>query len=238
MTALSHTNISYAVKDGRRGYLWPIVTGCDNPVAICLTRDTCWARTLIARNLPGMKSHYNPTFGPQYNSDVLHVPESVREPALFCVAFTGDLGQAYWFQQRELVQHVACSCPQHMFLFLTKRPEVWQMHNPWPNNCWLGTSITGAEPPEMQQARYRALLAVEGGHRWLSYEPTLGPLAIDEFPGLVWLAIGPQTGKGATRPKPMWIADAQATAREAGIPVYLKPECAKLGFGRCEELPW
>ena len=237
---LGHTLIPYAVKDGRRGYLWPVVTGCAHGTDICPTSATCWARTQARRNLTGMKAHYNSDFSPKINLDLLPAIYRLHRPSLILVAFTGELWGS-WIPQE--VQWAVWLCmdenPQHTFVFLTKDPRNLSRLNPWPDNAWAGVSITGAEPPNVQRARYRSLLAVEGGHRWLSCEPTLGPLALREFPGLSWVVIGGQSGKGAVRPNPMWVADAEATATEAGIPVYRKPNLSRaLGLSPREELPW
>ena len=241
---LNPSSIPYAVKDGRRGLLWAVVTGCAHGPDVCPTRDTCWARTLAHRRLPGMKEHYNPDFSPRVNLDLLNAPCRVKRPALILVAFTGELfgnwnNTLLGIHATLGIQKVVEFCPQHTFLFLTKRPENMALYEPWPANAWLGASITGAEPPEVQQARYSHLLAVQGGHRWISYEPTLGPLALHEFPGLSFLVIGMQSGKGAVKPNPMWVADAEATATEAGIPVYRKPDLSRaLGLSPRQELPW
>ena len=240
MKQLSHTNIPYAVKDGRRGYLWPLVTGCAHGPDVCATSRTCWARTGAHRNLPNMKQHYNPGFSPRVNVDLRCAPEHLKRPALILVAFTGELFGDWVppeMQFRAVLE--AGALPQHTFVFLTKAPQNMVRFNPWSPNCYPGTSITGAEPWRVQVARYNALLRVEAKHRWLSYEPALGPLVLSLFPGLSWLVIGAQSGKGAVRPDPIWVADAEATATEAGIAVYRKPKLSQaLGLAPREELPW
>lgn len=178
---------------------WSPFTGCRHTMLECPTADKCWARAMSKR----FEQVCGGDFEPRFRPDRLDVPLHWRKPQRVAVCFLGDLfgewnnGIDEWYAIQEIIGTVE-ECPQHQFLFLTKRPENLAQFNPWPANAWVGTSITGAETPERQAEMLEALSRVEGaGVRWVSYEPVLGPLVgwLPEW--LDWIVIGAQTGHGA-----------------------------------------
>jgi protein gp37 len=126
----------------------------------------------------------------------------------WCADFVTD-------EMRDRMLAVAALCPQHTFLFLTKRAErcakyfdkidsgcyvglssAWCNHRPMPNqrlslplpNVLLGFS---AENQECFDARWNAMrpLAAAGWNVWCSAEPLLGPINISKA-----TIIGPEGG--------------------------------------------
>ena len=80
---------------------------------------------------------------------------------------------------------VISECPQHKFLFLTKRPEIMRdrlkrMLEYWDDtgeqeilkNLWLGVTV------ELNKYRWRIdeLEQIPADVRFVSFEPTLGPI--------------------------------------------------------------
>jgi len=119
-------------------------------------------------------------------------------------------------------------CPQHTFIFLTKKPENLKQWSPLPNNCYIGASATNLH--QMAACNYRLRL-IEAKVKFISLEPLLDwelcqihntslnwkPWAIN------WLVIGQQTPiKKLTEPKMEWIKEIVQAADKAGIPVFLK----------------
>lgn len=205
---------------------WNPYTGCKHTLAECPIADKCWARAMSKR----FKQVCGGDFEPRFHPERLDAPLHWKKPRRVAVCFTGDLWGDWelpgWADEillatrviirtmehlhisrnqwldclRETILDVVEACPQHQFLFLTKRPETLVRFNPWPLNAWVGTSITGAETPQRQAAMLEALQAVEGaGVRWLSYEPVLGPLEQPIPAWLDWVVVGKQSGRGMTQ---------------------------------------
>lgn len=85
-------------------------------------------------------------------------------------------------------------CPGLIFQILTKRPERIADRLPefWTeikDRCWIGTSV---ENQEAADARIQHLLRCPAGVRFLSVEPLLGPVVLDE------ICTGPDDGSGWT----------------------------------------
>jgi protein gp37 len=130
---------------------------------------------------------------------------------------------------------------QHTHIFLTKNPARYQEFNPWPENCWLGATITNQEDAD---SRTQELFKADARIKFLSAEPLLGEIylgraaglyvRIDQsrgpgnldisIPSLRWLIIGATTGPGSKdhKPKPEWVQSLIDQARAAGVALFLK----------------
>ena len=146
--------------------------------------------------------------------------------------------------------------PHLDWLLLTKRPEnvpeavpTGWMGSAWPKNAWLGVSAgTQAEADD----RIPLLLQVPAAVRFVSYEPSLGPVdlrpwmpihATDEHdecatwcpacgptaprPRIDWLIIGGESGPRARPCDVSWIRSLVRQCREAGVPAFVKQLGAK-----------
>ena len=229
--SLSRSGIEYL------DYSWNPVTGCKHGLDICTTADTCWAKAMAHR----FHRSFIPTFHPEKLEGVF---SHYSRPGRVGVCFNGDLF-GDWVPQEwiEEVLQVVKSCSVHTFLFLTKNPHQLAQFNPWPPNTWVGCTITGAETPEQQQQMMAALCRVEGGKRWVSYEPTLASLsgiAPQGLMGISWVVISPQSGRGAKKPQRWWLQDAMAKAGNAGAKVWLKNNALEMfpELPKRQELPY
>lgn len=115
--------------------------------------------------------------------------------------------------------------PMLDWLLLTKRPERITASLP-PNwtawrNVWFGTSI------ESQDVAHRAdaLREVPAALRFVSYEPALGPLALD-LRGIRWVIYGGESGKGFREDRPEWAASMRAQCASAGAAFFFKQRAA------------
>jgi protein gp37 len=184
-------------------------------------------------------------FEPWFYPERLGEPAKVRKPSRIFVCSMGDLfgdwAPLAWTAavlnrtQRADYQH-------HTYIFLTKNPKRYQFFNPWPENCWLGATITNQADAE---DRIPELLKADAPVRFVSAEPLFGPITLnhyfmqDEFGNigqkfvgdfekpsnaLTWLIIGAMTGPDskAHQPDPEWIQSLIKEARVAGVPVFLK----------------
>jgi protein gp37 len=158
-------------------------------------------------------------------SDLFH--EDVPDGFIFDVLFT--IQRANW----------------HVFQVLTKRPDkmkrVMQRFyelSPMPAlpNLWLGVSVESQD----YVWRIEKLLKVPAAVRFVSAEPLLGPLDLgrlmqcgyycdgavghvdDHIPGLHWIIVGGESGRGARPCNIQWIREIQQQCQSVGIPVFVK----------------
>jgi protein gp37 len=99
--------------------------------------------------------------------------------------------------------------PQHLFMFLSKRPMKYKNYQ-WPGNCMLGTTITSNKDFDRVQWLIRST-----SHTlcplFVSLEPILGPVDRFDFNNyyssysLDLLIIGAETGPGARIPDRDWL---------------------------------
>lgn len=159
---------------------------------------------------------------------------TIKKPSKIFVGSTMELfGE--WIMDRWLADifNVARLYPRHTFIFLTKKPENLQTWSPFPDNCWIGASVTNMQ---MLDAADLAMQEVEANVKFLSFEPLLdhigGPLRFplsERFKAWQWLIIGQQTPiRAAAAPQVEWIREIVEAADKAKVPVFLKDNLSKL----------
>lgn len=218
-------------------YTWNPVTGCWGPGG-SYDKPTwcsyCYARQLAQR-------FDNNGFTPTFHQKRLNQPKLVYKPARIFVCSMADLF-GDWVPEEWIaeVQQVSHDCPQHTFMFLTKNPKRYQEFNPWPENCWVGATVTNQQD---FTDRIPGLLKAQALVRFISAEPLTGAIALEKCWGLSfermgsailsghpllrriqWLIIGALTGPRSTiyRPDGKWVWSLWEQAREAGVPVFMK----------------
>jgi protein gp37 len=187
-----------------------------NPVTGCLRGcPYCYARGYAKRFYPP-EVGFSPHFWPEH----LGKPGRRKKPAKIFVTSMGDLFgdwvPADWWRA---VFDVVRQCPHHTFQFLTKNPKRLKELNPWPDNCWAGVTATDQE---MFDEAAHHLKEVEAGIKFVSAEPLLGLIRMEENPGLDWLIIGAQTGRRSMQPLNAWVDGLLADAQFWGIKVFCK----------------
>lgn len=107
--------------------------------------------------------------------------------------------------------------PQHTFIFLTKFPRGmvgWK----FPNNCWLGITITGEE---FNQSHIHGSFSGMDNIKFISFEPLLAePELITKYLSLDWIIIGGLTPQPVHKKE--WVQSLIQQAREKQIPIFLK----------------
>jgi len=213
---------------------WNPYTGCNNwRLGICGGGGKdfrCWAMTQTIRFKKNYPNGFEPTFYPERFLE----PMKHKKPAIIGVSFMGDLfGGWPWAsfpesanlvetmdRVRLLILNQARACPRHTFVFLTKCPWNLPKWNPWPDNAWVGVSITSVE---QLIDTITPMAQVEASVKFASYEPLLERVPVKHIIGFLnWLIIGGQTGPGAKPPKPKWVQEIIDDADRAGVPVFLK----------------
>src|SRR3990170_4343202 len=165
---MANTKIEWATKS------WNPITGCTKVSAGC---QNCYAKRM-AKRLAGRYGYPkdNP-FAVTPHPERLQEPLSWKKPQRIFVCSMGDLfHEAVSFSFVRRVLDIVDSCPQHTFLFLTKRPERMEYYP--RRNVWLGVSV---ENQETEDERIPLLLQPPAAKRFVSYEPALGPVDFSAF---------------------------------------------------------
>jgi protein gp37 len=180
-------------------------------------------------------------FLPQFHESRFEEPVHRKKPARIFVCSTADLF-GDWIPHPVIrrIRNIVKTCPQHTFQFLTKNPYRYREFKPWPQNAWLGVTVTTDDKlyyadPAMTFAR-RSATEIQ----FASVEPMLGRIDLKgpDHWAPDWLIIGAQTGPGAKLPEVHWVRRLTDQAVERGIPVFHKRSLLALSpkFNR-RELP-
>lgn len=252
---------------------WNPVTGCTEVTPGC---DNCYAKTFAERwrGIPG--HHFEQGFDVVLRPERLDQPMRWTKPRMVFVNSMSDLfhdAVPDWFIAN--VFAVMACAPQHTFQLLTKRhgrmrsllnsPEFHRLiahvspmyagSNPdlaqdyvtttWPlPNVWLGVSV---EDQKRADLRVPALLGTPAAMRWLSCEPLLGPVNLDEVArsdnpdggwsaiaslghgeqprigvGIDWVVVGGESGPSARPMDPDWPRALRDQCVAAGVPFFFK----------------
>jgi len=243
---LSPTGIEYG------DYAWNFASGCGNNIdGKCRGGGfNCWAYSITQR----FGGHYPNGFKPTVYPEAFLSPLSLKKPSLILCAFMGDL---FWdcpefdpgycgeprgqfgedehglFTLKGRIYDTIEKCPQHTFIFLTKQPQNLIKWSPFPDNCWVGITLTTPDPYALL-----ALDEVEAKVRFMSVEPMLARFPEWDFSYMPVdsLIIGAQT-KPTVYPKLEWVEEIVEAADRAGIPVFLKDNLWPLCNGSMGGVP-
>lgn len=181
-------------------------------------------------------------FIPHYHPEAMRKVRQWKKPRRIFWQSMGDLFHPHapdWLIQGVLAVVEANS--RHTHIFLTKNPRRLQEFNPWPPNCWVGTTVTNQADAD---ERIPWLLKVEAPVKFVSHEPLLGPVNVMEgLPGpekyfgaislpffkkqadykyINWAIIGAMTGPGAVKVDACEVAALVNEYHDAGVPVFMK----------------
>jgi protein gp37 len=124
--------------------------------------------------------------------------------------------------------------PNLDWLLLTKRPEninrmvadyagdcAWLAWNGvYPRtNIWIGTSV---ENQEQAEKRIPELLNTEAHIRFLSCEPLLGYVEINQWSGIDWVICGGESGQNARPIQINWARSLLEQCQESGTAFFMK----------------
>lgn len=226
---------------------WNPVTGCTPASTGCLN---CYAKRM-AKRLAGRFGYPEAPheFDVTLHEDRLIQPIQWKKPRMVFVCSMSDLFHEdvpSKFIKRD-VWSVMVDAKQHIFQLLTKRPEraleLLGNHTPWPSNVWLGVSC---ENQEQADKRIPLLLATPAAVRFVSLEPLLGAIDVEEwlepnyasiiaeaewepvspddprYNELDWVIVGGESGPGARPMHPQWARDIRDQCREALTPYFFK----------------
>ena len=219
--------------------------GCTKVSSGCLN---CYAEARDKRFEGG--AHWGP-----YNPRIRATPDYLRQPyrweaaaervgtrpRVFCASLADVLDHQAPIEWRDDLWKTIWLTPHLDWLLLTKRPEnlaatLKRLHakrgvawagpdhpNGWPN-VWLGTSV---EDQPNADHRIPLLQGVPATVRFLSIEPLLGPIDLDQavrrdLGPIHWVIVGGESGPGARPMEWAWVRDIFAWCRRNGVAFHMK----------------
>lgn len=173
-------------------------------------------------------------------------------PRVFCASMADVFeDREDLFEPRARLFELIEATPWLDWLLLTKRPEniarhiaeiatpmceAWDCEGRAPENVWLGTTV---EDQTRANERIHHLLRVPAAVRFLSCEPLVGPVDLDEVPmddrcygvlgnapdlppGIDWVIAGGESGPKARPMHPDWARSLRDQCAAAGVAFFFK----------------
>jgi len=153
--------------------------------------------------------------------------------------FVNSMSDIHWWEEEWMlaVLERIKKHPEHVFIFLTKFPKTYYLYD-FPENCWLGVTLTGVEPGEKWVDIDFVFIQLKCKHniRFISLEPFLSMELFQELksnnmpwftrvgssePIINWLIIGAQTNPYKA-PKREWLEAILKECEIYDIPVFIK----------------
>lgn len=252
--------IDWLNMPGYKGETWNPVIGCTKISNGC---RECYAEKMARRlasialakyndedfDLSGIGNYAEITLNGKWNGQTRLVPNALskplhwRDPRMIFVCSMSDLFHETvdcdWIDK--IIQTVI-SCPQHIFIFLTKRDggmreyfnylygsdNPYMEHMPIPN-LWLGVTVE----EQKHAPRIDNLLQIPASVHFVSIEPMLGEIdLLKEYPVgkgsvaygalLDWVICGGESGHNARPMHPDWVRNIRDQCKEAGTPFFFK----------------
>jgi len=236
---------------------WNPVWGCRNHCEYCYARKIAkrfWKKTLEKEfyyyyydgrtdtKWTGLNDEYKgldkfkPVFlKSQFNKKFPKKPQRI---------FVGSMSEiAHWKSEWiEMVIEKVKQYPQHTFMFLSKDSYTYHNHcfYYFPQNCWLGVTITREK--DLRNISHRFIYS-NNNITYLSIEPILEyikPSLINTL-NINWVIIGAETGnrKNKVIPKLDWVLEIVRYCEHHNISVYIKDNIVKYysEFGGYKQFP-
>lgn len=255
---------------------WNPILGCDKVSAgckNCYAIRTAWRlqhnpNPKVAKAFEGLTVIQGGQPKPNWTGLVNFVEERLEEPLkwkkprrIFVNSQSDLFHEGVSDDSIQKIFKVMCSAKRHTFQVLTKRPERMQEFlsrwdsmtrdfgplwpHTWPqNHIWLGVSC---ENQATADERIPLLLQTPAAVRWISAEPLLGPVSLEELPSvsgigryldslsnagvdpgaiistkLNWVVAGGESGPGARPMQEEWARSLMQQCKAAGVPFFMK----------------
>jgi len=161
---------------------------------------------------------FKPTFYPER----LKEPSEHKKPSKIFVCSIADIFASWTpLEWRNAILDAIYGCPvKHTFQLLTKNPENIPKGYVFPENVWVGTTVTNENDDWKNVAEIKK---VNAKVRFVSFEPLLGPLPEDvSLKGLEWVIVGKLTGSNKVPINFEWLTSIIDKTADLGIPLFLK----------------
>lgn len=149
--------------------------------------------------------------------------------------------------QQEIYDYIKL-CDWHRFYILTKHPLSLFKFSPWPDHCYVGSTV---DYPDRWNEALIGLAGIKAVVKFVSFEPLLGRIPLVggykfNKDDLQWIVIGALTGfknkcialnklypdlilaplpdssKYSLQPQRAWVEEIITLAKDAGVKVWLK----------------
>ena len=188
--------------------VWNPVTGCSKISPGC---QNCYAERMTRRLQAMGCEKYRDGFNVRCHAWELYRPYRDAWP-LKSVVFVNSMADLFhnnvpfaFIWDVFTVMNDACA---NVYQILTKRAERFakiQALLPWADNIWMGVSV------ENQDYIYRIdiLRNSYAKHKFISFEPLLGPLGDLDLSGIDWVIVGGESGPSARPLREEWVIPIQ-----------------------------
>jgi len=194
------------------GKKWNPITGCTK------YSDGCAHCYALDRLIPLMKSEkYRNGGRVTCHEDLLELPRKRKSPGTFFVNNMGDLfhDDVPFSFLKELFRTMN-ECARHRFFALTKRsPRMLECapHLNWTENIWMGVTVESAK----YTFRIDDLRKVPVSHRFIMFEPLLGPVGTIDLKNIDLVLVGGESGIGFRRMDVSWAREIRDQCVSGGV---------------------
>lgn len=211
--------------------------GCDHCYAEALM-DTRWGKVQWGPHGERKRtSEANWKQPLRWAKNARHISNPFLRPRVFCASLADVWDNQVPIEWRRDLFHLIWETRELDWLLLTKRPEniakmlpaaigeveLW----PWPN-VWLGTTC---EDQDHYNRRWPVLQQVPAVVRFISHEPSLGPLTrlrlVPSGPVPDWVICGGESGHGARYMEPVWARALHEECAIVGASFFMKQMTGK-----------
>lgn len=198
---------------------WNPVTGCTKISAGC---KHCYAERMASRLQAMGQANYRNGFDVTLHEHALAIPSRLKKPQTIFVNSMSDLFHADI--PEDFIARVfdaMNAAPWHTYQVLTKRGERLAQiapRLPWRPHIWMGVSVENND----HLFRVEHLRETRTHVKFLSLEPLLGPLPDLDLRGIDWAIVGGESGPGARKMDPAWVADIRDRCAHAKVPFFFK----------------
>lgn len=191
-------------------YTWNPVWGCKNNCPFCYARK-------IAQRFKMIKNFNNPEWiESNFNKSFLKKPSRI---------FVNSMSDMYFWKPEWMVKvlHKIYLNPRHIFLFLTKFPNIYNQYDfdTFTPNILKGITIT--KNKDIPQN-------IKMNNLFFSIEPILEFIDIKINYKVKWIIVGAETGnrKNKVIPKKEWIENIRLYCKKNNIPYFEKDSINKI----------
>lgn len=189
-------------------YTWNPITGCLHGCWYC------YAKKLFTR--------FGRSFEPIFHPERLNEPLELKIPSkIFCCSVS-DLFAPWtnpeWREQvLKIIEKSQSLGLGHIFQLLTKQPQFIDFNYKFPDNVWVGVTVTN----KTEVVNIDLLKRVNAKVKFVSFEPLLDWIS-PNLNGIDWIIIGKLTGSKKVKLDPLWVRHLIKAARNKGIPIFVK----------------
>jgi protein gp37 len=161
---------------------------------------------------------FKPTFYPER----LKEPSEYKKPSKIFVCSIADIFASWTpLEWRNAILDAITKCPiKHTFQLLTKNPENIPKGYVFPDNVWVGTTVT---MENNDWKNIQEIKTINARVKFVSFEPLLGSLPDNIcLDGLQWVIIGKLTGSKRVKLDTYWVWHIKNEARSHSIPIFMK----------------